>query len=835
MTDATPPITAWMSPNAITGMGGRIMSASFSTTLYYLRLRNIAIPYRLPVRLHFRSFFTLSNGCLSSPAGILASEFDFTCKLGYTFAETFPAARARCAKERLVSRCVQIVLLSCLFTGAAPQLWAEAPLETRSVAAVRTGTPPIIDGDLSDPAWEAAPLLEDFIDYDTFRVSAMETRVRILYDDDNIYVSFECMKDSAGVTATERKYDRFDLRRMDDYFLVSFDTFLDGIQAYTFLVNPLGTRWDGREGLYGRNQSWDAKWDASVKILPDRWVGEMAIPIGVMFFQRSDDQVWGINFRRRDRQQNKGAHWSLTDTTGEIQRGGGQKYVADFGRLEGLDLGKAKVLRRPELQTYVSATTTNAESEPNDLELRTGLDLSLRLNENWVGVVAINPDFGQVEADSGDIQNRDVERFLFERRPFFNEGAELFETPLIIYNSRNITDIASAVKLTGTGPGWTAGMLLLDGESGGSEEARFMVSRYTRQLGEKAQVGALFVGADRNNGFNWTGGADLQMWLPKNITWTTQALTMRDRKRVWTEDGYGNEFEVVKHKDAYALVSELDGDHRPFFWTLEYRDISADFRPDLGFISRRDIKGPSLILEYQRDALPGAVEEYNIEFEHQFYQNHAGDTVLRDFNIESRFQLRNKFYVGFSVRDDFHKPYDNRRNTVWAYYNFRQRYKSMLTSFSWGNFQDFDFEEIHVSKPFKIGDRLTNDIDITYRREHHRAGFYPVAAAGSALAQDLRERHAGFDQFFAQDLRKHYRAGFDRDVWLWRTEHEYTFKRWGRLKLTLEEASDNSYSRSLLYAYEDLGNWDFFFVLNDFRGKEQRMLRGAFTKFVYRF
>src|SRR5690606_23599899 len=62
----------------------------------------------------------------------------------------------------------------------------------------------------------------------------------------------------------------------------------------------------------------------------------------------------------------------------------------------------------------------------------------------------VNPDFSQVEADVAQLQF-DPRRAVSvpEKRPFFLDGVELFQSPTNLIYTRRIANPLSAVKLTG--------------------------------------------------------------------------------------------------------------------------------------------------------------------------------------------------------------------------------------------------------------------------------------------------------------------------------------------------------------------------------------------------
>ena len=163
--------------------------------------------------------------------------------------------------------------------------------------------------------------------------------------------------------------------------------------------------------------------------------------------------------------------------------------------------------------------------------------------------------------------------------------------------------------------------------------------------------------------------------------------------------------------------------------------------------------------------------------------------------VSGSLRLKNNIDIFVFKDEDYRKPYDNRRNRIVVYHNLQDRWHPIRFAYGWGKFQDIPYDTVGARKPWKTGDNWTFEVEGTFRRESPR----------------------GTD---------------DRDVWLARLESEYNFSWKGRLKLTWEETDTDTYNRILLFTYEDIGDWDFYFVANDGRF-EGETVRGAFTKFVY--
>ncbi|MBI4556472.1 MAG: carbohydrate binding family 9 domain-containing protein [Candidatus Hydrogenedentes bacterium] len=669
--------------------------------------------------------------------------------------------------------------------------WADNGDRLATVGAVRTETPPVIDGRLDEPCWAQAEVTSGFIDRKTDRPAKEQTLVRVLYDNENLYIGFECEElEPENILATERKDDRF--LDADDTVEILIDSFHDHRNLYVFITNTLGTRLDARDGIYGFSSAWDCNWKVACTIGEDRWFAELAIPVGELLFERSPLAVWGINFRRVEKGAQEVSSWSY-------RRESRARYSArDAGELTGLDLSKAKVERRPRFETYVSATGQRGR----DGEVSTGADISLRLTPNMVSTFTINPDFGQIEADADTIELRDTERFLPEHRPFFREGTEVFETPIDVYYSRRFVDIDSGAKVTGGTRNWSFGLLGIDGvvsQSGQHRPGKFTVGRYVRNVADESQVGVIAMHSDRDDGtVNRVTGVDTQFYLTDRLAWTAQALNLSNQEWVTKVDRYGYEYEDLEKYKGHALSTNIRYGAKHLRLELGYLDISEEFRPDLGFIRRRDVRGPELEYEYNRELVDGPVKEYAVEGEFTQYENHDGETTLRDFEEWVGVTFRNEWGFWLGRTDDFHRPYHNRSTSLSVIYNEIDEWHSVSGMFTHGVFEEVPYDELTLEKPLKLSERLTASFSGAFRREEQPAEL--------------------------------------ADIWLWRLVTEYTFPWDGRVKLTAEESSENRHNVTLLFSWPVREDLDFHLVLTHVQAEgETEEERGAFTKVVYRF
>ena len=294
------------------------------------------------------------------------------------------------------------------------------------VRAVRAERPPVIDGHLDDEAWSSAPLITEFWQRNPKEgePATQRTEVRILYDNDALYVGARLYESDPSVIRAE--LTRRDAGSSSDLFTVDLDTYHDHQTSMRFFVNPLGVRGDGitsNDQDYA-DRSWDPVWLAATQRDSLGWNAEMRIPLSQLRFPPRAHQVWGVNFYRYSQSRQESAAFVLV-------RQNEQGTASRFAHLVGISDVPAP--RRVELAPYARASLETRRPVPGDpffdgseLTSGYGLDLKYGVTSNLTLDATFNPDFGQVEADPAELNLSVFETFFSERRPFFLEGAQIF-------------------------------------------------------------------------------------------------------------------------------------------------------------------------------------------------------------------------------------------------------------------------------------------------------------------------------------------------------------------------------------------------------------------------
>ena len=383
--------------------------------------------------------------------------------------------------------------------AAGPAVGEERPrVPAKALAAVRATGPITIDGDLAEPAWAHAEPIDDLVQ----KVPAYgakprhPTEIRVLYDADALYIGAR-MWSAPG--ATRAVVTRRDQTRDAERFIVSFDPYRTGRIAYSFAVTVAGVRADWihtDDDEHTRDMSWDPVWSAATRVVADGWIAELRVPWSQLRYPERAGAVWGVNFNRYDPDVNEDVFWIAVPR----ERTAWSSYMGELRGLSGLS-------RRGgvELLPYVAGSVSVAEADGDpDPDANLGLDAKLGVGAGLTLDVAVNPDFGQVEADPAIVNLTAFEVTLPERRPFFVAGNEIFAgAPPSYFYSRRIgaepDRLLGAAKLSGRlGERTTLGALtaITDDATTSGDVTGWSAARVEHEVGA-SRVGATVAAVGR--------------------------------------------------------------------------------------------------------------------------------------------------------------------------------------------------------------------------------------------------------------------------------------------------------------------------------------------------
>lgn len=464
-----------------------------------------------------------------------------------------------------------------------------------------------VDGVLDEAAWSTALVID--LPYEWFPGDNVKppvaTDALLTFDEDNVYVAFRAFDpEPTAIRANLMDRDSLAAFVQDDHIGFVIDTFNDERRAYHFRVNPLGVQVDGifSEQTAAEDYSWDAIWGSASKITPEGYVIETAIPLKQLRFPRTSEvQTWGFEaFRSYPRSVRVRISSRHTDRQKDCLLCQENK-VSGFSNLRtGRNLELIPTVTAVSSDSLDAFPDGNLENVEEDAEV--GASLRWGITPNVSLLATVNPDFSQVEADAAQLSiNTRFALFFPEKRPFFLEGAELFQTPLQAVFTRTVADPRWGAKLSAKEGANTLGLfvaddrinnILLPGNQGSrlgfiDDTVTSSAVHYTREVGKFSALGVLYAGREGSGYHNHVGGLDGFLRFTPSDTVKVQYL----RSSTQYPDDFARRFrQPLGSFDGDAFSIKYD--HFAKLWKgfLRYEDLDPEFRADSGFIPRVNIK-----------------------------------------------------------------------------------------------------------------------------------------------------------------------------------------------------------------------------------------------------
>lgn len=181
---------------------------------------------------------------------------------------------------------------------------------TKEIPALRDVPAPRIDGELEDPAWQQAAVLEPFIGYFGTKPEDIKapTEARVTYDATALYIA---------VRAHEPQIKQMEIvgAQRDDAIWMgdSIDIFLSAAETgspyYHFILNPHNVQWDAYYSTEN-DMSYNPHWQSATKIMEQEWRAEIAIPWQELKITPTSGLQLRANIARQRRPGNEQTSWS---------------------------------------------------------------------------------------------------------------------------------------------------------------------------------------------------------------------------------------------------------------------------------------------------------------------------------------------------------------------------------------------------------------------------------------------------------------------------------------------------------------------------------------------
>jgi hypothetical protein len=512
-------------------------------------------------------------------------------------------------------------------------LFAGSALAALDVQAVRVAEGPKIDGLLNDPVWTEAAVCTDFrMVFPTPGGDPSErTELRIVYDEASLYLGILCRDGEPGrIAANTMAHDQTAFSggyggyghfgasssAADDQVKILLDPFQDKRTAYVFFVNPRGARGEGLIYDGSASLNWDGIWNAAGRVTEDGWSAEFRIPFKSISF-KPGLSVWGLNVERYIARKLETIRLSGVSRDSNFNK---PSEAAALTGIENIRQGLGITVRPYGLS---AVEKVHSAGTPADIELDGGVDVYKSFTPNLVGVVSVNMDFAETEADERRINLTRFQINFPEKRMFFLEGSETFSFSSSVsftpFFSRRIglaegkqIPVLFGTKLYGKVGNTNLSFLdVVTGAYGDQPGRNYLAGRVTQNIFAQSKVGLIFTDGSPNGEKNSLIGADFNYSSSdflgdKNIMLAAWAAYNWNERKDGRHHGFG--FRANYPNDLWNVQT-----------TYAYYGEALD--PGIGYMMRQGIQ-----TAYARAAFqPRPAGGFLGSFVRQFFFSFSGD------------------------------------------------------------------------------------------------------------------------------------------------------------------------------------------------------------------
>ena len=501
-----------------------------------------------------------------------------------------------------------------------------------TIKAYKSEQSPVIDGRLNDSAWNIANPFSGFrmVEPTPGTEPTEKTEVRIIYDNDNLYIGIRCFdSEPRKIAANTMEHDKSEERNGDQVSIL-LDPFQDKRSAYIFIVNPKGARSEGFANGEQYSLGWDGIWEAKSRIDSEGWTTEIRIPFKTISFN-AHLTSWGINIERYIARKQEVIRYSGLTLNSFFSN------PNEAGMLTGIDNIKQGLglTFRPYGIGGLNADRTDTGSVSSKLDA--GFDIYKNITPNLVAAFTYNTDFAETEVDERKLNLTRFPLYYPEKRTFFLEGSDIFDfaggstESFVPFFSRKIglnegapVPIQWGTKVYGkVGNTNIAALDVQTHNPGLTSYQNMFAGRISQNILKESKVGIIATNGSPSGEKNSLFGAD--------FTYKTSRFMGSDNFSVgiwgiqnWNENKGGN-------KSAYGIKFDYPNDL--FEANIEYNFFGDSINPGLGFLPRKAYNylytGFSYMPRPEKGWIGSTVRQWFFEFRVTNYWNLNGELESR--------------------------------------------------------------------------------------------------------------------------------------------------------------------------------------------------------------
>jgi hypothetical protein len=481
-----------------------------------------------------------------------------------------------------------------------------------------------LDGTLSHPAWQRAPVYDNFIENEPHRDARPRyaTKVQVLFDEQAVYVGVTSLDDHPDeIRAPLVRHDN--VIRTQDFVVVYIDAIGKRQSAQFFRVNAAGSTGDGMHTAADDDEDFspDFDFDAASARTATGYTSVFRIPFASLRFSSDSRARWRIMVARR-MPRDQAYMWTSVAVPTDAP-----SFISAMQPLDGIELPQQRnfLTLRPSITARHTSDTEPGEAKHTADGVQGSLDVKWRASPELVIDGTLKPDFSQVALDVPQLSgNTDFALYLPEKRPFFFESSDLLHSPTEALYTRSFTAPRWGVRSTWRSAALAGTAFAIDDKGGGETllpygygtntalqpGSRSLSARVHADLDDAAkfQLGGILAARryEGDRGDNTVAGPDINWQIDDAWRVRGQWLRSQTSAQPFTDADTGD-VSLAKGRtttgDSVFVKLQRYTDRTQF--EISDLDISPQFRHDTGFVNQvgiRDIEiHPAMVF---RDLAP---------------------------------------------------------------------------------------------------------------------------------------------------------------------------------------------------------------------------------------
>jgi hypothetical protein len=561
-------------------------------------------------------------------------------------------------------------------------LCSEAAAQKSTVLIPRTDEAAVIDGQLDEPLWKGAAVFKNFVQInpgDNIEASK-STEVYLVTNKEHLFIAFKAYDDGDKIRATIPKRDFI---FEDDNVGLLLDTFNDSRKAYALFFNPLGIQADGTY-TEGKDHDLFKSIDFNVDLVmtskgvlrQDGYTVEVAVPFKSMRYREGKGEKWGLHlFRYIKRLDNEHDSWMPVsrDRSSLLSQQGFITGIEETWKGHIVEIIPTLTISQESKQFRSTTTQDPTRFVNKPLEVEPGITTKLGITPNVILDFTYNPDFAQIEADQLVVTaNQRFPIFYEEKRPFFLEGIDIFQTPLTAVHTRAIVDPDTAVKLTGKVGKTTFGFIGASDNAPGNfqgderllernrafldRNAQIGVARVKRDIGQESSIGLVATSYNFVQKHNQLAGFDGRFRLSPTRVLGFQVLGSTSKRQFFDPEAGRNRYRVG---NGFAYQYGLDQKGRNWMYSFTGEGKTRDYRADVGFTRRTNTNLMQQQVRYQSTPKVNSnLISWRLTNISQAYYDWQGRTQNLQNEINLRLNLRYQSYLLFGFNTAYERIFE---------------------------------------------------------------------------------------------------------------------------------------------------------------------------------